>query len=87
LIELQAYSTLPAKEIYKSAAKYLLFTSPSNAEAYLNAHELANDQVLVAIGPTTAEAIRLTSSHVVLTAPEPTERAIWETILEFERKA
>ena len=57
LIEWEFYENVSAKNIPKSSADYMIFTSPSNADAYLDVHELDDNQMVVAIGKTTDAAL------------------------------
>lgn len=82
LIEWEFYENVPAKNIPKSTADYMIFTSPSNANAYLNTHELNENQMVVAIGKTTDAALENRGILKKIRAEHPTEESIWEVILK-----
>lgn len=80
LIEWEFYENVPAKSILKSNADYMIFTSPSNADAYLDACELGENQTVVAIGKTTDAALERRGILEKIRAEHPTEESIWEAI-------
>ena len=80
LIEWEFYENVPAVNISKSSAKYMIFTSPSNADAYLDLHELDENQMVVAIGKTTDTALEKRGISKKIRAEHPTEESIWEVI-------
>lgn len=82
LVEWEFYENLPKKHIPKSEADYLIFTSPSNAEAYLDLHELNEYQTVVAIGKTTNGALKKRGISKRICAEHPTEEWVWEAILK-----
>lgn len=82
LIEWEFYKNVPAQDIPKSTADYMIFTSPSNADAYLDVHELEDNQMVVAIGKTTDAALERRGISKKIRAEHPTEKSIWEVILE-----
>ncbi len=82
LIEWEFYQHLPAKMIAKTEADYLIFTSPSNADAYLDLHELDNNQVVVGIGKTTDAALEKRGIENKICAEHPGEEWIWKAILK-----
>lgn len=82
LIEWEFYENVPAKSIPKTDADYLIFTSPSNADAYLNLHELDMNQIVVAIGKTTDMALEKRGVLNKIRAEHPVEESIWEVIMK-----
>ena len=80
LIEWEFYENVAAPEISKSNANYLIFTSPSNADAYLDFHELDANQLVVAIGKTTDAALEMRGIINKIRAEHPTEESIWAAI-------
>lgn len=81
LIEWEFYENVAAENIVQTDANYLIFTSPSNAAAYLDSYSLFEDQILVAIGKTTFEALKKRGiSNEIIRAQHPTEESIWESI-------
>ena len=59
----------------------LVFTSPLNTKAYFSRYTLETGQQLIAIGPSTAEALRKLGHTDVLMAEEPTEEALAKAVL------
>jgi uroporphyrinogen-III synthase len=59
----------------------LVFTSPMNGEAYFGLHALLAGQRVVAIGPTTAEALKQFDPAV---ATSPTEEALARAVLHVQ---
>ncbi|NEN23529.1 hypothetical protein G3O08_08450 [Cryomorpha ignava] len=82
LIEWEFYENVSAPEISKSTADYLIFTSPSNADAYLDLYELGENQVVVAIGKTTDTALEKRGVLNKIRAEHPLEEWIWGAILK-----
>lgn len=80
LIEWEFYENVAAPEISKSNADYLIFTSPSNAEAYLDLYELYENQIVVAIGKTTNAALQKRGILNKICAEHPVEEWIWSAI-------
>lgn len=80
LIEWEFYENAPAPHIPKTDADYLVFTSPSNADAYLDAHELAANQTAVAIGKTTDAALEKRGVGNRIRAEHPVEEWIWQAV-------
>jgi uroporphyrinogen-III synthase len=62
----------------------LAFPSPFHAEAYFHRHTLRPHQHVIAIGPTTAGALRRLGIAPVLIASEPTERGLAECALGIQ---
>jgi len=54
----------------------LIFTSPLNAKAYYQKYPINNNQKVLAIGPTTAKALRKIGLEKILVAKEPSEKAL-----------
>ncbi len=65
----------------KIKADYLIFTSPSNADAYLDLHELDENQVVVAIGKTTETALERHGVLNIICAEHPGRRVDLESYL------
>lgn len=81
LIEWEFYENIPVDRILKTSATYIVFTSPSNADAYLDIHDPESYQIIVAIGKTTFAALKKRGiSSEILRAQHPTEESIWEAI-------
>ena len=82
LIEWEFYENVPANHIPKTNADYLIFTSPSNANAYLDLYELDENQVVVAIGKTTNAALEKLGVLNKICAEHPGEEWVWKAIIE-----
>ena len=82
LIEWEFYQNVPAKSIPKSNADYLIFTSPSNADAYLDLYKLDDKQTAVAIGKTTDAALEKRGVLNRICAEHPGEDWVWARILK-----
>jgi uroporphyrinogen-III synthase len=56
-------------------ADYYIFTSPSNAEAYLAKHLLPREAIVVVFGESTKAFVEINSKNQILMAPEPGEKS------------
>ncbi len=74
------YNTVPAEQIRKSTATYLIFTSPTNAEFYFDKHEIREGQRVVAIGQTTKKALAGLGFDRIVVSETPSEEGIWKAI-------
>lgn len=75
------YSNEPNAPDQASDADYLLFTSPSNAEAYLDSHGIKEDQKIVSIGRTTLAKLHGMGYADALLSEEPSEKGMWEAVV------
>ena len=73
-------TTLIAKEL--ESFDYLIFTSPSNVEAYFLENSYKNEGV-VSIGPSTTKALKNAGVNVVHQSYETTEIALADTLLSL----
>ncbi len=80
LVDWPFYSNHPAPPEIASDADFLIFTSPSNARAYLDAHGIKLTQIAVAIGEATFRALQDLVATTVLKSETPTEESIWDVI-------
>jgi len=78
------YDNRPVAEPPHSDADVLVFTSPMNAQAYFSKNNLKEKQRVVAIGATTAEALRELGISKIEVATEPTEQALAEAVLRLQ---
>lgn len=78
------YDNRPVAEPPHSDAEGLVFTSPMNAQAYFSKNKLAEKQCVVAIGATTAEALRELGISKIEIADEPSERGLAEAVLRLQ---
>jgi len=58
IIEIQVYETVLLEKTIDSSCSALVFTSPSNAEAFLLRNQIHSEQLLVAMGAATADFLR-----------------------------
>ncbi len=82
LLDFPFYKTLPQPPVVASDADYLVFSSPSNAEAYLGRHRATTSQRVVAIGESTGKSIYALGLRGFLISEEPRPEAIWKAIAE-----
>jgi len=61
---------------------YLVFTSPMNAQAYYQNHEVKTRQKVFAIGETTAAALKVLGVEKVIVASQASEWALVQAILD-----
>jgi uroporphyrinogen-III synthase len=63
--------------------RVLVFTSPLNAVTYLSKFSLQEGQRVVAIGDSTAKALRDAGALKVKVAEAPNEKSLAEVVLSF----
>jgi uroporphyrinogen-III synthase len=80
-LDLLIYKNQPLKDIESRSEAVLVFTSPMNASAYFDQNSLKNNQKLVAIGQTTAKALKALHFEKMIIASEPSEKGLAEAIL------
>lgn len=80
-VHLAVYDNEPVPDPPETRADVLVFTSPMNARAYLDRHSLQPFQRAVAIGQTTAAALRELGVKNPVIASEPSEQALAKTVL------
>jgi uroporphyrinogen-III synthase len=78
---LDVYDNRPLPDAPGSDAAVLVFTSPLNAEAYFSRNALLPGQHVVAIGDTTATALRRLGIAAPRVAAAPDERSLAEAVL------
>ena len=83
-IDLVVYDNEPEPRAFDVTFQYLVFTSPLNVTAYLQENVLFPDQVVIAIGVSTAESLLANGVKRVHIAPEPSENGLLQAILERE---
>lgn len=82
-IDLVVYETHLETKKFEHSPNYLVFTSPSNAEAYLLSNEITNEQLLLSFGTTTADYLtRRGIKNSCLN--EPTEEAVVSEIKQSQ---
>jgi uroporphyrinogen-III synthase len=80
--DLIVYDNVPREDFILPLCDWLVFTSPLNAETYFQRYTLQAKQKIMAIGATTAGALRklnLSNMHI---ASAPSEAAMCDLILE-----
>jgi uroporphyrinogen-III synthase len=80
-VSLVVYDNIPVENPLIPPCQILVFTSPLNAATYFDAHPLLKGQQVVAIGHTTAAALRRLGIDC-RTAPEPSEAGLAAAVLE-----
>ncbi len=79
---LVVYINIPKTDCRMLSQQLLVFTSPLNVEAYFNKHRAKPHQKIVAIGETTAAALRRFGMNELAISSHPTERALASKVLE-----
>jgi len=87
LIEFPFYLNSPAPPETATDADYLVFTSPSNAAAYLSKHRLAPGQRAVAIGESTASRLTELGASGFIVSDSPDAAGVWKAISYHRGKA
>lgn len=80
-VHFEIYDNRPVADPPHSQADVLVFTSPMNAQAYLAHHKTAENQRVVAIGETTAQALRELDIAEVYVSEEASEEGLARTVL------
>jgi uroporphyrinogen-III synthase len=79
------YENIPKETIELPDANILLFTSPLNAEIYYQHYGFRDDQITIAIGPTTRKKLADLGAVKILSARAPKEKYLLEACLEAVR--
>ena len=77
------YNNVPLRHFELPPSDVLVFTSPLNVDAYFGRYELQPEQRTVAIGRTTAAALRQRRIKVHGIAKQPTEAALAAAVLKI----
>ena len=77
IVDFVFYDTVTT-EFPQVQSQHLLFTSPSNVNAYFDRYNLRDDQHAYAIGQTTAHALKARGHEPEGIAKEPGEKGFWE---------
>lgn len=83
IIDWPFYQSVVKTEIPKVEADVYIFTSPSNAEAYLSKYELGSKSTVIVFGQSTKKAVEKYTNAEVLTTEEPGEAGIVRKIREL----
>ncbi len=78
--DLIVYQNQPKTEFEIIAADFLVFTSPMNAQTYFGKVALKENQVVIAIGNTTAYELFKLGIKKVKIAKEPSEKGLFEVL-------
>lgn len=82
LVDWPFYENIPNAPDYPVYDDYIVFTSPSNAGAYLDKHRVQNSQRMVAIGYSTGAYLSQRGVRNYLVSEAPTPTALWKCIAE-----
>ncbi|MCK6694310.1 MAG: uroporphyrinogen-III synthase [Thermoanaerobaculia bacterium] len=85
-VHLAVYDNAPLSDPPLLDESILVFTSPMNARAYFSRHSLQMHQRVVAIGQTTASALRALGIKNAVMSKEPAEAALADTVLAMAGK-
>lgn len=82
VFDLIVYENQPRTDFELPDCDWLVFTSPMNAQAYFQKYSAKAGQKVLAIGTTTAEALKLLGVLDVIIAKEASELALAQAILD-----
>ncbi len=80
-IDLIVYNNIPKKTFDLPEFYILVFTSPLNAKAYFSVKKINDNQLIIAIGNTTAAALNKFGIKKIKIAENPSEEALAKIIL------
>lgn len=86
-LDLVVYNNKPKVSCSMTDSRYLVFTSPLNVEAYFRNNHLQPHQKLVAIGESTAAALRKRGYCEITIAAQPNESSLAQSILNLFRRS
>jgi uroporphyrinogen-III synthase len=84
--EIQVYETVSTPVQLKEKFDGLMFFSPSGVQSFCEKNTIEPKTVCFAIGETTASAIRKVSSGTVITASQPNQESMVNTVIAYYRK-
>ena len=89
--DLIVYDNLHKTDFASPPCDIVVITSPINGQLYFSKYRVnefnESDQTVIAIGPTTAKALRKSGVRKIIVAKTPSEESLWkevERILNFE---
>lgn len=85
-VPIVAYSNTEVSSVYRCKADYYIFTSPRNFQIYHRHFPLTNQDRIVAIGPTTAEAISSAGLNNLRISASPQEEALADCVFSWQEK-
>lgn len=80
-LDVLVYENQPSQHIESRSEAVLVFTSPMNANAYLDKYPLKKHQKIIAIGQTTAKALKALHFENVIISSEPSEKGLAEAVV------
>ncbi len=83
-IDLVVYKNTPIEGLEIPGCEVLVFTSPLNARAYFSKNKKYGFQKVIAIGNTTAGALKELGINEVIVAESPTEESLAKKVLELK---
>jgi len=83
VIDFIVYNNRKRQQISKQLEEILVFTSPMNVQAYFAQHSILPYQQLIAIGNTTAKALRSLGHHQFAISAQPSEQDLAESVLNL----
>lgn len=83
VVDCIVYTNIPISHTYSFSGEILVFTSPLNATAYFAKNTLLPQQKIVAIGNSTAEALKQAAINDCTIAEEPSEEALADAVLKL----
>ena len=84
--EVVVYANNPKSHFHIPYCGYLVFTSPLNAQAYFSEKTLKQGQNIIAIGNTTATALKKMGAIDIYRAAYPSEKAMAELVLTIQQR-
>ena len=83
MLDLIVYKNVPRANFDVMRADFLVFTSPLNAQTYYSKYALEEEQVVLAIGTTTAKALKAEGVQKVMIPDYPSEEALAKLLLQL----
>lgn len=83
VLDLVVYENTPRPDFSLPGFDVLVFTSPMNAQAYFSKKRWQENQKVVAIGSTTAEALEKLGIREVVLSENPSERGLAAAVLKI----
>jgi uroporphyrinogen-III synthase len=80
IIDWPFYRSIAKTDLDELNADIYIFTSPSNAEAYLNLHAIDHNATVIVFGQSTKKAVEKYTTARVLITDQPGEESVLDTI-------
>jgi uroporphyrinogen-III synthase len=81
--DLIVYDNQPKIDFDIPKCDILIFTSPMNAQVYYSKYLAKTNQALIALGKTTAKALRKLGLDNIIISETPSEEGMWETVKDI----